>query len=646
MLVSFGLHDHAAASDDTMLMFVGESAPVTTVASRQPEAPISAPAIVTLVNRQQISESGYQTLGELLADQPAFFVAESGRGTVPYVRGLRDAILFLYDGVPITTDVTKSFAPLDREYSLAAVDHVEIITGPGSVLWGVDAFAAVVNIVPMRGYERPGATVAVGAGSRSQVSEQLSLSHAGRDTSVFLFISGAAERFHDTTYQRDIDSEDQINNSHFAEMVGTFQYQDWLQFSGRWSDFERKFTMRDASSQLVWDGAKQTPFNYLKFSATQKYGPSHLRLSGYLQQTNYSLRDADTERRQRNRTGQLELLWDRRVMQRGLLTVGTSWRKNWVRGALIRDGFLPDFIQPDEPFFVPQIEQDNFSTQLYSLFSQFRYRYNAAEFWFGGRLEKHTEYSRALSSSIGGRLSLSENTQLKLTYGSAFRTPYSQQLSDAGTLKQEKIGTLSARLLWTPGAQHAHSLTFFHSRLKNHRSEDPYGGLSESQNRRMYGAELATQIPLHPRLTANASLSWIKSDGDSENYRVLAFSIIRPDGGREDIYEEWQQPYDQSPKWLARLGLNWQIKSETNLRLSVTGGSKIVGSYNKGSIAENYHTPTLVSLVYNQPGFLPNHDRLTLRITNLLGASYQQPDVYGPVNGPPFSISLLWQVRF
>ena len=96
-------------ADDTMLMFVGEADPVVTVASLNPEDPTTAPAIVNVVSREEILRRGYRTLAELLADQPGFFVAAGARGSVPYLRGLRDSILFLYYGVPMTTDVTKSF---------------------------------------------------------------------------------------------------------------------------------------------------------------------------------------------------------------------------------------------------------------------------------------------------------------------------------------------------------------------------------------------------------------------------------------------------------------------------------------------------------------------------------------------------------
>lgn len=633
-------------AEETLLMFVGEAEPIVTVASRSPESPTTAPAMVTLIERKQIERHGYQTLAELLSDQPGFFISSGGRGTALYFRGMRDAILFLYDGVPITTDVTKSFVPLDKEFSLAAIDHVEIIAGPGSVLWGSDAFAAVINLVPLRGYQQSGTTFSVTGGNQQQRRGVLSWGYDSKSTDLFLSASTGSERFYDDRYDIGSGEYGDIDDSYDTELVGTLKYKDWFYLSGRWSDFERNFTMQDALSGLVWDGSKSTPFNYLKLSLTANRGASHYSLNSYLQETDYLLRDADIERRQKNLRSQVELLWDRRIWQRGLITFGTAWRHNQVKGALIRDGFQPDFLLPDEPLFIPEVEQEDFTSNGYSVFGQFRYRWGHSEWWIGGRLEEHDDYDTMLTSSMGLYTPISDSLHFKLTYGGAFRTPYSSQLFNSEPLSAEKIGTLSGRLLWTRDRGDSYSLTLYHSHLQNHRSEDPYGGLSQESDREVYGAELTFDVPLTPTLKASAWLSWRGGDPDVESYRVLAYSIIRPDGSRKDVYDDWNQSGDQSPEWLGGVSLDWSLAADQNLVATVTTGTDINDSYSKAIISENYDTPVLVSLTYNRPGFFRPQNRISLRVTNLLDQDYQQPDVYGPVNGAPLSITLRWTWKF
>lgn len=58
-------------------------------------------------------------------------MAQKEWGTQPYLRGIPDSVLFLYDTVPLGSDVSKFLHPLDRELSLAPVKRVEIIRGRG-----------------------------------------------------------------------------------------------------------------------------------------------------------------------------------------------------------------------------------------------------------------------------------------------------------------------------------------------------------------------------------------------------------------------------------------------------------------------------------------------------------------------------------
>jgi outer membrane cobalamin receptor len=631
-------------AEETMLMFVGEVEPTITVASRQPESPSTAPAMATVIGRGSIKKHAYRTLGELLAAQPGFYIVGSGRGTVPYFRGIRNGILFMYDGVPITTDVTKSFAPLDMEYSLEPIQQVEITTGPGSVLWGTDAFAAVVNIVPASGRRDPGIVLGAGGGTQRQARAHASFAHADDKSDIYLYAGGSQARFHNEDYISTLDATAEVDTSEYREFVGTYNYADWFHLSGRWSDFERNFTMHDAVNDLMWDGAKQTPFNYVKLSLSGSRGPEHYSLSGYLQQTDFRLRDADIEREQENTTTYLEFLWDRRIFKRGLITAGVSWRNNDVSGALIRDSFQPDFLKPSEQLFAPSLDQEDFSSDQYAAFTQVRYRIDNSEIWLGGRYEDHSEYSSSISYSMGFQTPLSETLRLKTTYGTAYRSPYSKQLFNADSLDQEEISTLSTQLVWEPARGQRYALTLFHSRIKHHRSEDPYGGLSRAANWESYGAELSLHTPITAGLSATAAFSWFDDNHSEDRYEIVAYSLVRPDGTRDDVYESWTQPAATSPEWTAHLSLDWNIARGHNLILSAITAGDIRASYTKDAIRTSYSSPLLLNLAYTLNGLW--NDTLTLRITNLLDDDYRQPDVYGPVEGEPINATLTWEWCF
>ncbi len=632
------------SSEETMLMFVGEVEPAITVASRQPESPSTAPAMATVIGRAEIERRGYRTLGDLLADQPGFYMLGGGRGTVPYFRGIRNGILFMYDGVPITTDVTKSFAPLDMEYSLGPVEQVEITTGPGSVLWGTDAFAAVVNIVPATGRARQDTRVGATLGTHAQLGGAFSLGYATPELDLYLYGTSSRSRFHNEHYRNSEEGISKVDPSEYHELVANINYRDWFHLSARWSEFEHNFTMHDAVNDLKWEGTKETPFNYVKMSLSGSRGPEHYSLTGYLQQTDFSLRDADIKREQKNTTSYLEFLWDRRIFGRGLITAGASWRNNDVSGALIRDSFQPDFLKPSEQLFAPSLDQEDFSSDLYAAFTQARYRFGHSEVWLGGRYENHSEYSSAFSYSMGFQTALSDTLHLKTTYGTAYRSPYSRQLFNAEKLNQEQISTLSSQLAWKPAPGHRYAITLFHSRIKHHRSEDPYGGLSHEASWESYGGELSLQTPISRNITATGAFSWFDDNRADDSYRIIAYTLNRPGQPSENIYESWTQPASTGPEWTAHLSLDWSIAHGHNLILSAITAGDIRATYSKNAISQSYSSPITLNATYTLTGIFG--ERITLRLNNILDQNYEQPDIYGPVEGEPFSATITWELAF
>ena len=127
---------------------------------------------------------------------------------------------------------------------------------------------------------------------------------------------------------------------------------------------------------------------------------------------------------------------------------------------------------------------------------------------------------------------------------------------------------------------------------------------------------------------------------------MLAFSFVRPDGTRVDVYEEWDEPVEEGPSWIANLGLSWVLAKGHNLNLSGRTGGSYDYSYEKGTVEGSYDYPWVFDASYNHPGFFSGKDNFTLRATNLFDRDYTQPDVYGPIDGPPLQLTLEWKYRF
>ncbi|MDY0189347.1 MAG: TonB-dependent receptor plug domain-containing protein [Desulfuromonas sp.] len=629
--------------DDTMSMLVGETAPITTVADRHPEAANTAPAMLLVIDRSQIDTNGWRTLAELLSDQPGFFMAGGGRGTLPYLRGMKNSVLFLYDGVPITTDVTKNYAALDGEISLNAIERVEIVRGAGSVLWGADAFAGVVNIVPRLCPADTTLATNLFVGDNNTKGGDFLVGQRLNEVDYSLFYSTTKQRFHD--YHTTADSAGEENSS-YNEFVGNLNISNWFHLSGRWSEFERHYTMNNANDDLSWAGEKDAPFNYLKMAINHEYGASHYSLNAFVQQTDYRVLDAGIERQQRNRMYHAELLWDRRVFNRGLFSLGGSVRHNQVDGAVVNDGFLPDFFQSQQTLFTPYIEQEDFSNRLLSLFSQLRYRWGRSQLWAGVRFDEHNSYGNNASYSIGFSRPLTSSLDFKLVYGTAYRTPYSVQLVNDQTLTPEVVRTLTAQCNWSNAEGTALALTLFYSNLKDLRYEDPYGGLSEPVNSKVYGGEFTASFILTNWLTVKGALSVTAGDDSEAEYSVLNYSYIRPDMSQVDVFDTWAESFDPGPDWMAHAGVTWKPSSAHQLTLNARVGGSYKYSYQKGEVQGHWRQPLIIDACYRYSGKLIPTGVLQLRCTNLFNRHYQQPDIYGPVDAAPFEATLMWNIQF
>ena len=235
------------SADDTMLMFVGEDLSVVTVASRMPESPSAAPAVVDVVTRETIEKRGYQTIAQLLSFETSFYISETARGSVPYLRGLPESILFLYDGIPLPSGGTKNIHPLDYELSLDNIKQVEIIRGPGSVLWGSDAFAGIVNIVPLNAGNAQGVTTNISIDSNDERSAYISYGRKNKTLSTFVSLRTSRRNYHDREYYDYFFNqngavetrENEIDSSDYIEMIANGEINEWLSFTARFSDFTK-----------------------------------------------------------------------------------------------------------------------------------------------------------------------------------------------------------------------------------------------------------------------------------------------------------------------------------------------------------------------------------------------------------------------
>ena len=127
------------------------------------------PASVTIVTREEIERYGWVTFEELLRNVPGFYLLDNTEDRFIGTRGaVGGGVQFLVNGIPRHPSLQKNITATEIErldIPVEAIDRVEIIRGPMSVIYGNNAFQGVVNVVTNE-IGRSGSRVSASLGSR------------------------------------------------------------------------------------------------------------------------------------------------------------------------------------------------------------------------------------------------------------------------------------------------------------------------------------------------------------------------------------------------------------------------------------------------------------------------------------------------
>ncbi|MFN7975109.1 MAG: TonB-dependent receptor [Acidobacteriota bacterium] len=141
-----------------------------TSASKVEQRQSEAPASITVIGSEQIEISGARTIGELLRLVPGLDVVNINETySALSIRGFNDesntALLVLIDGVKMNLEFTGGGVVDTLPVPLEEIDRIEVIRGPGSAIWGQNAFLGVVNIITKDPKESAGGIVTTRAGT-------------------------------------------------------------------------------------------------------------------------------------------------------------------------------------------------------------------------------------------------------------------------------------------------------------------------------------------------------------------------------------------------------------------------------------------------------------------------------------------------
>ncbi len=131
-----------------------------TAATKSVVQTAAAPSVITVLPRAVLLARGYRTVGEALAGVPGLHVIDDLVTANVGIRGIAGGadswsrlLKVMVDGQAVTQYTSGGTLLGPELIPINAIEAIEVIRGPGSALYGANAFLGVVNIVTRKAHD-------------------------------------------------------------------------------------------------------------------------------------------------------------------------------------------------------------------------------------------------------------------------------------------------------------------------------------------------------------------------------------------------------------------------------------------------------------------------------------------------------------
>jgi vitamin B12 transporter len=169
---------------------------VVVTANRTPQRAEEVIADVTVISNEEITRSGAGSIADVLRRQRGIEIARNGgpgTNTSVFLRGSNaNQVIVLIDGVRVGSSTTGTASW--NAIPLSSIDHIEVVYGPLSSLYGADAIGGVVQIFTRKSEGVPVFSASGGGGTYGSNQYDAGVSGStGGEHSFSYALSGAHE---------------------------------------------------------------------------------------------------------------------------------------------------------------------------------------------------------------------------------------------------------------------------------------------------------------------------------------------------------------------------------------------------------------------------------------------------------------------
>lgn len=183
-------------AEDSVPMYSLDAVVVT--ANRTPEKKIDANADVAVVTSKEIEQKHFDDVAQAVKNVPGVFIyshgasGQVGNSDQIYINGSPNVVV-LVDGMRRNTngnDLMK--ASISELTNMDSIDHIEVLKGSASTLYGSDAQGGVINIITKKAKE-DGVKTTLRTSFGDNSKEKYTLYNAGKEGNVFWSVEAGKE---------------------------------------------------------------------------------------------------------------------------------------------------------------------------------------------------------------------------------------------------------------------------------------------------------------------------------------------------------------------------------------------------------------------------------------------------------------------
>ncbi len=580
----------------------------------------SAPASITIITPEHIRRYGYQSLDEILMSIRGFYISNDRNYSYIGVRGFNrhsdynNRVLLLINGHTMNESVYGSVAAgNDLGLCLDAIDRIEIIRGPSSVLYGTGAMFAIINIVTKKGYSIDGARFISSLGSYRKLQGSLILGKEIKNN-LDLFTTGILGDIKgQDLYFKEYD--DPSTNNGIAEDL------DWEKYHGVLASVNydnlvvhgllssRKKGVPTASWETIFNDKRNETLDergFLELKYSKNYSSDkRLTLKGYydyyIYKGLYPYEPNEQYEFSEGRWigGEASFQWD--IKSNNRLITGMEIKDYFHNENLIWD--------KNKIYF-----DGNFPYKTVSIYMQDEYQFTKnLSLITGIRCDLYSD----IRSPIIPRIAVIYNPvksggTLKLLYGEAFRVPnlyevyYEDEYSTKSNLKLKPERIKTTELIWEQSITNNLSgfISVYDYRIKDLIDQviDLSDGLTQHRN---IGRVKANGLELELNANKESGLQWY-INYSYQNAKDLDLNIRLTD----------------SPVNMAKAGISLPVIKHLYLT------AEIIYETERGTVYETKTEPYFLANINISTKTIFNHIRFSFLVKNLFDTYYTNPGCF------------------